>query len=84
MKTKRSPFARALRTPGYRIQAAADGEAEVLMYDEIGFWGIQAKPFIEELQALDVGRSMSGSTPPAAACSTASRSRTRSASSMRR
>lgn len=55
MKTKRSPFARALRTPGYRIQAAADGEAEVLMYDEIGFWGIQAKPFIEELQALDAG-----------------------------
>jgi ATP-dependent Clp protease protease subunit len=44
---------RRARARATRIQAAADGEAEVLMYDEIGFWGIQAKPFIQELQALD-------------------------------
>jgi ATP-dependent Clp protease protease subunit len=56
MKRTRSPFARAARSPGYQINAAADGEAEVMLFDEIGFWGIQAKPFIQELQALDVER----------------------------
>jgi ATP-dependent Clp protease protease subunit len=52
-KGTRGLFAARSR-PGYRINAAADGEADVLLYDEIGFWGIQAKPFIQELQALDV------------------------------
>src|SRR5690242_9572182 len=52
-KGHRSLFA-ARPTPGFRIAAAAAGEADVLLYDEIGFWGVQAKPFIQELQALDV------------------------------
>lgn len=50
---KKKLFAARTR-PGYRISAAAAGEADVLLYDEIGFWGIQAKPFLQELQALDV------------------------------
>lgn len=55
-KRTRSPFARAPRTPGYQINAAAEGEADVLLYDEIGYWGVQAKPFLQELRALDVER----------------------------
>jgi len=56
MKNKRvrSPFIRPAADAGYRIKAAANGEAEVLLYDEIGYWGVQAKPFIQQLQALDV------------------------------
>ena len=30
------------------------GEATVYLYDEISMWGIEAKPFVEELNALDV------------------------------
>lgn len=37
----------------YRIQNRAD-HAEVLIYDEIGEWGVTAQDFVRELQALDV------------------------------
>jgi ATP-dependent Clp protease, protease subunit len=30
-------------------------EATIYLYDEISFWGIEAQPFVEELNALDVG-----------------------------
>lgn len=36
----------------FRIQAKDQGSAEILIYDEIGFFGITAKQFIEELKAL--------------------------------
>ena len=51
MTKVRSLFARS--KPGFRIAALADGEAEIFIYDEIGYWGIQSKQFIQELQALD-------------------------------
>lgn len=35
----------------YQIRAV-DGGAEVLIYDEIGLWGITAKQFVTDLQAL--------------------------------
>lgn len=36
----------------YSIRAAARGVAEVLLYDEIGAWGITAKQFAKDLKAL--------------------------------
>lgn len=36
----------------YSIKAAARGVAEVLLYDEIGMWGITAQQFARDLKAL--------------------------------
>ncbi|MCY1275108.1 ATP-dependent Clp protease proteolytic subunit [compost metagenome] len=45
----------------YRIQAAAEGEEdkglEVYVYGEIGAWGITANQFIQDLRAMDDGKS---------------------------
>ena len=46
----RSPF--APRAKGYSISAKAN-EVDILLYDEIGFWGIQADAFIKDLNAVD-------------------------------
>lgn len=44
----------------YRIQAKTDADQpksiEVLIYDEIGLWGISAARFIDELKAMDDGQ----------------------------
>jgi len=40
-----------MKNSWYRIQAK-DNEAEVLIYDEIGFWGITAKDFINDFQKI--------------------------------
>ena len=39
----------------YKIEAKADESATVYIYDEIGYWGITAKDFIREVDALNVG-----------------------------
>lgn len=40
----------------YTIRAAANGGAELVIYDEIGIWGITARDFFHDLKALgDVG-----------------------------
>ncbi|WP_211242673.1 ClpP-like prohead protease/major capsid protein fusion protein [Halopseudomonas bauzanensis] len=36
----------------YSIKALAKGEAEILLYDEIGMWGITAQQFARDLKAL--------------------------------
>lgn len=36
----------------YSIKAQADGEYEVLIYDEIGYWGISAKQFIDDFKKI--------------------------------
>ncbi|WP_345873166.1 ClpP-like prohead protease/major capsid protein fusion protein [Shewanella algae] len=36
----------------YSLKASANGEAELMIYDEIGFWGITAKNFANDLKAL--------------------------------
>lgn len=33
---------------------AKEGRAEVMIYDEIGLWGVNAKDFVEEINSLDV------------------------------
>ncbi|KIU35121.1 peptidase S14 [Atlantibacter hermannii] len=34
------------------MQASADSEAEIYIYDEIGYWGVTAKQFVANLKAL--------------------------------
>lgn len=36
----------------YKIQAKADGEYEVAIYDEIGFFGISAKQFLDDFKKI--------------------------------
>jgi len=36
-----------------KINALADGGVEILLYDEIGFWGITATEFVNQLNAID-------------------------------
>lgn len=40
------------RDKGFSITAKADGAAEIAIYDEIGYWGVSAKAFRDELKAL--------------------------------
>ncbi|MEN9833726.1 MAG: hypothetical protein RL753_880, partial [Bacteroidota bacterium] len=44
--------ASAMSRHWYAIQQTADGEAEVSIYDEIGFGGVTAKSFLAELKKL--------------------------------
>ncbi len=43
----RSPFHRA--PANYKVNAQ---EGEILLYDEIGFWGITAEEFVRDLEAV--------------------------------
>jgi ATP-dependent Clp endopeptidase proteolytic subunit ClpP len=54
LKTAR-PVARLRqgRTDWYRIKAQANGSAEITIYDEIGYFGVTARDFLDELKALD-------------------------------
>ncbi|GDO96256.1 ClpP-like prohead protease/major capsid protein fusion protein [Escherichia coli] len=36
----------------FRMQAGGPGDADIYIYDEIGFWGVTAKQFISDLNAL--------------------------------
>ncbi|MCA7012515.1 Clp protease ClpP [Dickeya dadantii] len=36
----------------FRMQAQSDGAADIYIYDEIGYWGVTAKQFISDLDAL--------------------------------
>ncbi|HBB1446330.1 TPA: Clp protease ClpP [Escherichia coli] len=36
----------------FRMQAGGPGDADIYIYDEIGFWGVTAKQFVSELNAL--------------------------------
>lgn len=40
----------------YRVENKADGRATIRIFDEIGFFGVSAKQFVDELDALDVSR----------------------------
>lgn len=41
------------RRDWYRIQNSAEGASEILIYDEIGYWGVTASDFVRDLTALD-------------------------------
>ncbi len=53
MRSSRSPFRRTQANLRI-VRNAATSEADVMLYDEIGFWGIEAKSFVSDLMALDV------------------------------
>lgn len=36
----------------FRMQASTENEAEIFIYDEIGYWGVTAKQFVADLKAL--------------------------------
>ncbi|HBA6484054.1 Clp protease ClpP, partial [Escherichia coli] len=36
----------------FRMQAGHQSDADIYIYDEIGFWGVTAKQFISDLNAL--------------------------------
>lgn len=44
------------RRDWYRITAKAGDEAEVWIYDEIGFWGVTASDFVRELRQVDAAK----------------------------
>ncbi|MEU9792889.1 head maturation protease, ClpP-related [Streptomyces sparsogenes] len=56
LKTARPRAAlRAGRTDWYRIKNLGNSAAEVVIYDEIGWFGVTAEDFMAELRGLDVG-----------------------------
>lgn len=42
----------------YSIKALADTETEVVIYDEIGYWGVTAKQFISEFKKIPQGNTV--------------------------
>jgi ATP-dependent protease ClpP protease subunit len=49
---------RAIKDPkdkGYTITNAVAGQADIYIYEEIGFWGVSAQAFVRDLLALDAG-----------------------------
>ncbi len=48
----RNPKASAKSNSWFRMKASGAGEAEIYIYDEIGFWGVTARQFVSDLQAL--------------------------------
>lgn len=54
MRTTRPVAAlREGRNDWYQIKAQADGPATVMIYDEIGYWGVSAADFVNELAGID-------------------------------
>lgn len=51
-RTPRRPKASARSNSWFRMQARADSEAEIYIYDEIGYWGVTARQFVNDLKAL--------------------------------
>lgn len=51
-RVSRRPKASAKSNSWFRMKALAADEAEIYIYDEIGFWGVTARQFVSDLQAL--------------------------------
>ena len=51
-QTLRRPKASARSNSWFRMQASADNQAEIFIYDEIGYWGVTARQFVNDLKAL--------------------------------
>jgi len=47
----KSPFKTGSKSPGYRIENKAD-DTTMYLYDEIGYWGVTAKQFVKDLEAV--------------------------------
>lgn len=51
-RAHRRPKASAKSNSWFRMQASADNEADIYIYDEIGYWGVTARQFVNDLKAL--------------------------------
>ncbi len=51
-RVSRRPKASAKSNSWFSMKASAADEAEIYIYDEIGFWGVTARQFVSDLQAL--------------------------------
>ena len=51
-KLNSRPKASAKSNSWFRMQASDNSEAEIFIYDEIGYWGVTAKQFVSDLKAL--------------------------------
>lgn len=48
----RPPTASMKNKSWFRMQAGGQGEADIYIYDEIGFWGVTAKQFVSDMNAM--------------------------------
>ena len=51
-RAQRRPRASAKSNSWFRMKASADNEADIYIYDEIGYWGVTARQFVNDLKAL--------------------------------
>ena len=47
---------RRARRDWYRVESKASDEADIYIYDEIGYWGLTASDFVRDLQAIKASR----------------------------
>ncbi|EMD6814824.1 Clp protease ClpP [Citrobacter koseri] len=51
-RARHRPRASAKSNSWFRMQASNDNAADIYIYDEIGYWGVTARQFVNELKAL--------------------------------
>lgn len=51
-RARHRPKASAKSNSWFRMQASNNSEADIFIYDEIGYWGVTAKQFVNDLRAL--------------------------------
>lgn len=51
-RARHRPKASAKSNSWFRMQARNNSEADIFIYDEIGYWGVTAKQFVNDLRAL--------------------------------
>ena len=54
-RSRSTPTTSPKNNSWFRMQAGHQSDADIYIYDEIGFWGVTAKQFISDLNALGVG-----------------------------
>ncbi|WP_366509398.1 ClpP-like prohead protease/major capsid protein fusion protein [uncultured Pluralibacter sp.] len=52
MRAHQRPKASVKNNSWFRMRASAGNEADIYIYDEIGYWGVTAKQFVSDLKAL--------------------------------
>lgn len=51
-RSRSTPTTSPKNNSWFRMQAGHQSDADIYIYDEIGFWGVTAKQFISDLNAL--------------------------------
>lgn len=53
-RSRSTPTTSPKNNSWFRMQAGHQSDADIYIYDEIGFWGVTAKQFISDLNALAI------------------------------